>query len=186
MNLFRENTINKWSRQRPLNIYLSLSGDGGKLSKTGENQSSNFLSFCVQIIYDEETFNADQGVSIICSVLPWFLVSEKEEKQSLRKFGKWLTFGVKQLSEVSDLHWTNYGPLTESDCELLVKNEKENNAIKYKRPIKFSLLLVKGDSKFLQLVTGTTMGTSEERCYQCSIKESEWFRIGTYGQRRNQ
>ena len=75
-NYFIKSSIDTW-KDKPLRIFLSLSGDGSKLSKTGENLSSNFLSFCVQIQFDDKIFYGDHGVSVICSLLPWLLISAK-------------------------------------------------------------------------------------------------------------
>jgi len=150
--LFKENFINQMSVEKPLHIFVSISGDGSKLSKTGENQSSNFISICLQIIFDETIFFSDNGVSLICSLLPWYLISDKEDKESVRKFGKWLSLGGRMLEEIDHIFWTEKGPKTSQECE----NFKKTTGCDFsrKRKIKFGLLLVKGDSKFMQMVTG--------------------------------
>ena len=99
----------------------------------------------------------------------------KEEKDSVRKFGKWLSRGARVLTEQSHVFWTEYGPKTEQECEMII--EQTGNSVSIKRQIHFSILLVKGDSKFMQLITGTTMSTSDERCYQCSNKQSDWYQV---------
>ena len=173
-NYIIKSSIETW-KDKPLPIFLSLSGDGSKLSKTGENFSSNFLSFCVQIQFDDKIFYGDHGVSVICSLLPWLLISAKEDKESVRKIGKWLAYGSKLLKDVKNVFWTDYGPQTTNDCEELENQTGKKTSVK--RPIHFGFSLVKGDSKFLQILTGTTMSNSDERCYQCSHKQSEWFKV---------
>jgi hypothetical protein len=175
LNLFISSAVNSISDQKPLRIFLSLSGDGSKLSKTNDNLSSNFISFCIQIIFDEKIFYSDYGVSVVCALLPWILISEKEEKEPLRRIGKWLSYGAKLLKEAKNVWWTEIGPQTSVDCDNY--ELQTGKKVLIKRPIQFSLLLVKGDSKFLQILSGTTMSNSDERCYQCSKKLDDWFQI---------
>lgn len=43
------------------------------------------------------------------------------------------------------------------------------------RPLLFKLSLLKGDSKFLQTITGTPTGRGYLRCYFCMVPNYEWF-----------
>lgn len=161
-------------KEKPIRIHLSVSGDGSKLSKTAENNSSNYIALCLEIIFDDRIFLVEDGVKLVCSLLPWYLVSDKETHESMQNIGRMLMFCVKEVNSICNWYLTPQG-IVHSNQKTHESSSTHSDTDVWRRSLDFKVLFFKGDSKFLQIITGTPCSTSPFRCYLCSVPQSQWL-----------
>jgi len=154
-----------------LEFWFSISGDGSKMKQNQWDTASHLIAFNLQILPEEHKFPGIH-VPFVHRNIHWMFLNEVETCETVCCHSKLILSQMEMLSKKKYFFSPRHQPAfwEEKKGDPILSLEEEVTLKEVKLRIAYWL----GDSKFLQIFTGTPMSTSGDRCYLCHTPQVLW------------
>jgi len=166
--LWSGSKMKKDTLKDPLIIFLSFSTDGSKLGKC---QSSTHMSILLSLLMDTEIWE-NSCENELRSPLPFLLVSDRENTDTMLWAGKQITNSIERLHSCRWFFNRTRGFLKESPTDHDNSNQPNSSPPTL---VSLRVFLLCGDCKTQQILAGSNVGKSFYRCFCCFKSAHEWF-----------
>ena len=167
LKMFESDYLNN---SQELEFWVSVSCDASKMVRSNHNTKSFLVAFNFQLLPELGKFEED-SFSFVHRNLHWILLNERENVVTLSHHSELILRQMTLLSHNTYLFQPDQTMVFNHKPTQISSPPETSQSGKI---VKLKIAYWLGDSKFLQIFTGTPMSNSGDRCYLCTTAQIFW------------